>query len=100
MQCVSVEILFPLAKPSRSIQNLTETPPGKRLLLSSFCVPKVVKMATKIENRLTNKTFTPKNDLDYKVCYCENVSKGCNYFFGEKVSVVPFLFILNAATPC
>ena len=44
---------------------MTETPPGKRVLLSFFSFPKVVKMATKNENRLTNKTFTPKNDLDY-----------------------------------
>ena len=45
--CVGVKFLSPLAKPSRSFQNLTETPPGKRVLLSSFCFPKVVKMATK-----------------------------------------------------
>ena len=50
-------------------------------------------MATnKIENRLTNKIFTPKNDLDYKFFHCENVSKGCNHFFGEKVSVGFFIF--------
>ena len=64
--CVGVEFLFILAKPSKSFQNLTETPPLKRGLLSSFCFPKLVKMATKNENRLTNKTFTPKNDRDYK----------------------------------
>ena len=74
--CVGVEFLFPLAKPSRSFQSLSETPPGKRVLLSFFCFPKDVRMAPKNENR--NKTFTPKNDLDYKFFHCENISKGCN----------------------
>ena len=81
---VGVEFHFPLAKPSRSFQNLTETPQGKRVLLSSFCFHKVVKMATKNENRLANKTLTPKNDLDCKFFHCENVSKRCNHFLGEK----------------
>ena len=44
----------------------------------------------KIENRITNKTFTPKNDLDYRFFHCGNVSKGCNHFLGEKVSAVCF----------
>ena len=92
--CVGVEFLFPLAKPIRSFQNLTETPPEKRVLLSSFCFPKVIKMATKNENRLTNKTFTPKNDLDYKFFQRGNVSKECNHFpGGKKVSVVCVFFI-------
>ena len=82
---VGVEFLFPLAKPKRSFQNLTETRPGKRVFLSSFCFPKVVKMATKNENRLTKKTFTHKNDLDYNFFHCENVSKGCNHFLGKKI---------------
>ena len=62
--CAGDEFLFPLAKPSSSFQNLTETPPGKRVLLSFFCFSKILKVATeKKENRLTNKTFTPKTIL-------------------------------------
>ena len=88
--CVGVEFLFLLAKASRSFKNLTGTPPGKRVLLSSFCFLKVVKMPAKNENRLiTNKTFTPKNDLNYKFFHYENVSKGCNHFLG---AVIEHLF--------
>ena len=91
--CVGVEFLFPFAKPSRSFQNLTETPPGKRVLSPSFDFPKVVKKATqKFENRLTNKTFTPKNDLDYEFFHCENVSKGCYHLFSEKIKFLLLLF--------
>ena len=69
--CVGDEFLFPLAKPSRSFQNLTEKSALIILLLS-----KSRKEGPKNENRLTNKTFTPKNDLDYKFFHRENVSKG------------------------
>ena len=88
--CVGVELIFPLAKPSRSFQNLTETLQGKRVLLSPFCFPKVVKMATKIEYRFNILNFYYQNDTDYKFFHCENVSKGCNHFHGGKVSVVFF----------
>ena len=98
--CVGIEFLFPLAKPSRSFQNLTETPPGKRVLLSSFCFPKVVKWPQKIENRFTNKIFTPKTDPEYKFFHCENVSKGWNHFFRKKRFRISFNLILNAATLC
>ena len=54
---VGDELLFPLAKPSRSFQNLTETPLGKKGFYHPFASQKVVKMATKNENRLTNKTL-------------------------------------------
>ena len=91
--CVGVEFLFPLAKPSRSFQNLTETPPGKRVTYLKLCFfLKVVKMATKMKHRVTNKTFTPTNDLDYKFFHCENVSKGCNLFLGEKSFCCVFFY--------
>ena len=64
-------------------------------------------MAThKTENRLTNKTFTPKNDLDYKYFHCESVSKGCNHFLVEikRVFVVFFIYFKYCDTmltyPC
>ena len=41
----------------------------QNVILSSFCIPKVIKSATKKnENRLTNKNLTPKNDLDLVLC--------------------------------
>ena len=40
-------------------------------------------MATINENQLTNKTFTPRHDLDYKFFHCENSSKGCNQLLGR-----------------
>ena len=90
--CVGDEFLYPLAKPSRSFQNLTETPPRKRVLLSSFCFPKVVKMATKNESRLTNKTFTPNNDLDHKFSIVKMLARDVTIFSGKKVSVVFFIY--------
>ena len=83
--CVGDKFLFPLAKPSRSFQNLTEKSALIILLLS-----KTRKMPTKNENWLTKKTFTPKNDLDCKFFHCGNVSKGYNHFLVDKVSVCFF----------
>ena len=83
--CVGDDFLFPLAKPSRSFQNLTETPSGKKRAPTILLLSKSRENGhKKIENRLTNKLFTPKNDLDNKFFHCENVSKGCNEFLGEK----------------
>ena len=95
--CVGDEFLFHLAKPSRSFQNLTGTPPRKGVLLSSFCCPKSRKWPYKIENRLTKKAFTPKNDLDYKGFHCEMLARDLTIFAGKKF-LLCFLIILNAAT--
>ena len=85
--CVGDDFLFPLAKPSQSFKNLTEKSALIILLLS-----KSRKNGQTIKNRFTNKTFTPKNDLDYKIFHCENFSKGCNHFLEENVSAVCFFY--------
>ena len=77
--CVGDAFLFPIAKPSRSFQNLT-----KKSALIALLLSKSRKNGQNNENRLTNITFTSKNDLDYKFFHCGNVSKGCNHFLGEK----------------
>ena len=98
--CVGDEVLFPLAKPTRSFQNLTEKSALIILLLS-----KSRKNGHTQKRKwviITNKTFTPKTDLDFKFYHCGNVRKGCNHFFGEKTFLLRsfFIYILNAATPC
>ena len=90
MLCDGDEFLFLLAKPSRSFQNLA---PGEKEC-SYHPFAKCRKNGRKKnENRLTNKTSTPKNDIDYTFSHCENVSKGCNHFLGEKSFCCVFYLI-------
>ena len=88
MLCVVDEFLFPLAKPSRSFQNLTETPPRKRVLLSSFYFSNVVN-----ENRLTNKLLLGKMILTTGFSIVKMLARDVTIFSGEKVSVVCFYLI-------
>ena len=92
---------FPLAKPSRSFKNLTKTPPGKKCSNHPFDFSKRRKKPQKIENRLTNKTFTPQNDLDYEFSIVKMLARDVTICFSRKkiMFLLSFLYILNAATP-
>ena len=85
--CVGVEFLFPLAKPSRSFQNLTETPSGKRVLLSFFCFPNVVRMAPKM--KIVIKHLLPKMILTTSFSIVKMLARDVTRdFLVENVSVV------------
>ena len=91
--CVGDEFLFPLAKPSRSFQNLTETPPRKTVLLSSFCSPEVVKMATKtLKIGLQIKLLLSKMILTTNFSIVKMLARDVTIFSGEKFLLCSFIY--------
>ena len=98
--CVGVEFLFPLAKPSRSSQNLSETPPGKRVL---SLLSKSRKNGHTIENRLTNiKLLLSEMILTTSFSIVKMLVRDVTIFSGGGgggVYVVFFFIILDTATP-
>ena len=60
------------------------------MTMSPFCIPKVVKSATKILKigSLINNIML-KNHFEKDFLQCENTSKGSNYFPGKTHKIIP-----------